>query len=365
MTRTVKIGAMADIFAAVPHLLGFVPHRSFVLIVVGSDPLQPNRTEMVARVSLEQLAEDPTALAQQLTHRVLDRPVREIIGLAVCPPPPDTDSALPYRTEILALTHAIRQLGFCVNEVGHVPDFIEGARWRSYFDKERTGQLPDPFATPLAAAVVSEGFVTARSRGELASAFIPADPHDRIRLEPYIASALRQSRADQALPNAARDRLTRADVAIAAAANGALPTQDVEIADLIATFSVEPFRSATFSVDSTDLLRGVQGLTTYLWRFAHEPCASHLAAVAGLHAYLLGESVRAGIAANAGTVCLPLLVLLRRIVDAQLPPQELRVVTSEGAAEARAHLTGLTPTSAEPPATADRAGETADHLSPE
>ncbi|OLZ50271.1 DUF4192 domain-containing protein [Amycolatopsis keratiniphila] len=339
MARTVKVTTTTDVFAAIPHMLGFVPHSSLVLIFIGNDPRRPNRTELIARSSLDNLDRDPEALAHSLTRRAMDRPIHAAIGLIVCPASSDTDQILPYQTELLALTHAIQQLGIRVSELGHVPGFTEGAPWRSYLDAGRTGVLPDPFATAVAATAVSEGLVTARSRDELAAAFTPAPLADRARLEPQILSALGKAQADRGQPDAARERLARADSAITAAAKGSLPLGDKEIADLIATFSTEPFRSATFSVEPTSLLRAVAALATYLWRFAPEPCASHLAAVAGLHAYMVDGGPTARFAADAGTARLPLLALLRHILDAQLPPHELRTVTEDGAAEARAHLT--------------------------
>ncbi|WP_410585436.1 DUF4192 domain-containing protein [Amycolatopsis sp. lyj-108] len=367
MPRSVKVTTSSDVFAAVPHLLQYVPEESFVLIIVGSDPARPNRTEMAARVSLQQFDQDPSALARLLTRPVMDRPVREVIGLVVCPALPGP--GLPYRTYVLALAHEIRQLGFRVDEVSHVPDFSEGALWRSYVDMERSGHLPDPFSTPIAAATVAEGIVTARSRDALVGAFSPAAETDRARLEPHIISALAQSRADRDQSDAARDRLARADTAIAAASYGVLPTGDTELADLIATFSIEPFRSAAFSVDSTDLLHGVETLTTHLWRFAPEPCASHLAAVIALHAYLLGAGARASIAVDAGTVPLPLLGLLRHALATQVPHGGLRVAVSEGSAEARAHL--ITPKRPESPESVARpvssgdSDDTFDRLEPD
>ncbi|MGY6658630.1 DUF4192 domain-containing protein [Amycolatopsis sp. TRM77291] len=244
MPRTVRLASTSDVFAAIPPLLGYVPHRSFVLIFFCNGPDRTIRSRLVARVDLDQLGRDPAALAHALTRRAMDLPVHAAIGLVVCPNSPAPDSPLPYRTEILALTRAIEQLGFRVSEVGHIPDFIEGAPWHSYLSSERTGVLPDPCTTAVAATMVSEGFVTARSRDELAAVFTPAPPEDRARLEPQVQSAVAQARADRALPDAASDRLDRADSAITAAVNGDLPVQDREISDLIATFSVEPFRSA-------------------------------------------------------------------------------------------------------------------------
>lgn len=369
MSGSVNVTTASEVFAAIPHLLGFVPRRSFVLVVVGSDPLRPGRVEFAASASLEVFDQDAAAVARKLTRSVMDRPVREVIGLAVCASFPGTNSALPYRTGVLALAQEIRQLGFSVGEVGHVLDFSEGSVWRSYLDTERSGHLPDPFATPVAATAVAAGIVTARSRDDLVNAFTPAAATDRVRLEPHIVSALEQSHADRFPPDAARDRLARADSAVTAAAHGVLPTEDTEIADLIATFSVEPFRSAAFSVDSTDLLLGVETLATYLWRFAPEPCASHLAAVAALHAYLLGSGTRANVAIEAGRALLPLLSLLRQVLDTQLPPHELQAVTSRGAAEARADLTSPKPTgcreSAALPADPGGSNEKPDRLGPE
>ncbi len=367
MSPTVRVTTTSDVFAAIPHLIGFVPHESFVLIFIGNDPLLPNRGQMIARFSLDVLRKDPVALARDLTRSVMDRPLARVIGLAVCPSPPEAGSALPYRTELLALTHAIQQHGIRIDEVGHVPDFTEGAKWQSYLAEERTGQLPDPFATPVAATVVAEGFVTASSRDELAAVFTPADPADRARLVPLIASALQQSHADRKQPDVARERLARAEGAITAATTGVLPANDHEIADLIATFSVEPFRSAMFSDRSTKFLQGVEALTTYLWRFAPEPCASTLAAVAGLHAYMLGGGASARIAAEAGTVRLPLLSLLREVLDCQLSSAELKVVARLAGAQARADLDAFRSAEmsrvGEPNDAADSLDETADRPS--
>ncbi|WP_020636246.1 DUF4192 domain-containing protein [Amycolatopsis alba] len=330
-------------FAAIPHLLGFVPHKSFVLIFIGNDPLRPNRSEMIARVSLDDVGQDPAALARHLTRSAMDHPIAAVIGLAVCPSSPEPGSALPYRTELLTLTHEIRQHGLRIDEVGHVPDFTEGATWQSYLAEDRTGRLPDPFATPVAATVVAEGLVTARSRDDLAAVFTPAGPALRARVAPLIFSALEQTRADRTQPDVARERLARAEGAITAATTGTLPAEDHEIADLIATFSVEPFRSAMFNDRSTKALHGVKALTTYLWRVAPEPCASNLAAIAGLHAYMLGGSTIARIAADAGTARLPLLSLLREVLDRQLSPRELKVVAILAGSEARAELDAFGP----------------------
>lgn len=338
MRPSVRLTSTSDVFAAIPHLLGFVPDRSLVLIFIGNDPLRPNRAEVVMRTALDDVGRDPVALARQVTQRVLDRPMAGVVGLAVCPPSPGNGSALPYRTGLLALTRAIQQHGLRVDEIAHVPDFTAGATWQSYLAEERAGRLPDPFATPLAATAVAEGLVTARSRDDLAAAFTPADAAVRARLAPLIVSALEQSRADRAKPDIARERLARAENAITAAAAATLPAEDHEIADLIATFSCEPFRSALFDDRSTQLLHGVKALTTYLWRFAPEPCASNLTAIAGLHAYMLGGGATARIAADAGTARLPLLSLLREVLELQLHPDELKSVVRNAGAQTRADL---------------------------
>lgn len=183
----VKIGAPSDIVAAVPHLLGFHPQESLVLVSLRGPR---KRSSLVARVDLPP-PEQHADLARHLAGSMRQDGARAV--LLVCfTQEPDADGELARRGLFEAQREALLEVGIDVE----VALLVRDGRWWSY---DCTGECCPAEGTALpgvlqgaAARIAAESAL----RGQVLAA-------DRAELE-------RRVRGPVALQYAVLDRLTRA-----------------------------------------------------------------------------------------------------------------------------------------------------------
>lgn len=162
----ISLASPAALCAAVPHLLGFIPDSSAVLVWLAG-----GRIVVTQRIDLP----DPSAPLEEWVTQVWAhagaRMADEII-LVICW---EGSDAFPYEPLATAVDARARSVGQGVRDVLH----LQGARWRSLLCRDSsccppTGTLiPDSVGCAVAAEFVVEGRVPRSGRAHVVREFDP------------------------------------------------------------------------------------------------------------------------------------------------------------------------------------------------
>jgi hypothetical protein len=158
----VRLTGPGHLIAALPHLLGFPPENSLVLI--GHQGERGTRVTVVQRVDLP-----PPELEAEVAAHLVDNLLRhEISALTVVIvgslKKTESDGALPHGRLIELVTDQIMSMGLSLVRAFWISKLQQGVRWSCYDDLECAGELPDPSSTVLAAVSAAAGSVTFPSR---------------------------------------------------------------------------------------------------------------------------------------------------------------------------------------------------------
>ncbi|MGH3978271.1 MAG: DUF4192 domain-containing protein, partial [Pseudonocardiaceae bacterium] len=165
----VRLSDPAELIAAVPHLLGFRPRDSLVLITLDGKRLGLTlRADLVPAGSEDQLAE------QLLAPVVRQRPTGAM--LLVLGGEPAVTGGLPHRGLVDTVDGALAAAGIPVVHAAWAASTTPGVPWCCYDEPGCAGTVPDPAGSPIEAASVAAGTVTFDSREELAALLTPDDP---------------------------------------------------------------------------------------------------------------------------------------------------------------------------------------------
>ncbi|WP_103349743.1 DUF4192 domain-containing protein [Amycolatopsis sp. CA-128772] len=227
----------ADLLAAIPATLGYVPDDSLVLVAATARGDGTARMGPINRFDLDTVVRHPRYVVAYLQQALSEKPVMRLIGAVVHD---NTDTGyLPYRTELATFTQWLHDHGFTNTELLHLPGFTPGVTWSCYEVESHTGTLTDPTTSPMTTHVIALGNRVYPSRTEFLQQFLPtpADTRGRIAAlaEPITDEVQQEELADDR-PRL-RKRLDRLDDAVTAAASGQIPTDEHVIADLLAALS--------------------------------------------------------------------------------------------------------------------------------
>ncbi|MFE3001388.1 DUF4192 domain-containing protein [Nocardia sp. NPDC059246] len=144
-----------ELIAAIPALLGIVPHRSVAFAVMTAMPDRADAQEIwcVARADLPPPGkpEGYLVIADQIARICLDPRVAGLVAVFIGErsTPATTASDREFGVFVEHLRRRFSERGI---EVGGlmVPELVPGARWRSVFNPDWSGTLPDPASSPVA-----------------------------------------------------------------------------------------------------------------------------------------------------------------------------------------------------------------------
>ncbi|GAA3458936.1 DUF4192 domain-containing protein [Saccharothrix longispora] len=324
---TPRIHDPGDLIAAVPHLLGFHPVDSLVLlalegtsvaVTLRTDLPPPDRVRAVVDRLLAPLAR---------CHRA--NAVAVVVGGGSGDPPEE----LPQDQLVDELDDALRAMGVPLVLAVWTAATAAGEPWFDYHDAATRGTVPDPAATTLAATSAAEGFVTFASRAAMAELLTPDPPEVLARR----ARLLDRRAADPAPPAGAalqarhRD-LVRAEVVRAATRKR--PLTDEEVADLAHALSNPWVRDAGLAHCTGEHARGAENLWLELTRACPAPERAEPATLLAFSAYLRGLGTLAALALDRAEQAHPghrLSGLLRAALDTALPPETLRRLADHAA----------------------------------
>jgi hypothetical protein len=335
----IRITENADLLAAVPHLLGFHPLES--LVVIGLHGEEPMNIGLTLRVDLPPPEHfDPVVeqLAMPLGERGVDAVVIVIVGgirdRATADP--------PHHPLMNRLEAALAEFGIPVVHRLWAPHIAEGIRWRCYDDPACGGVIPDPTATPLAAAAVVAGAVTMPSRAAVVATLAPADQATLARRGLLLDAVSRGCEPGEDSVALGIERLTTVRAAIDSAVDEPPILTDEDVLVLIDALGDHRVRDACLIQDDEEHRLAAERLWTALVRATPSPERAEPASLLAFCTYLRGDGVLAGIALEQAEQADPghrLAELLRESLRSGLPPRQLRKACTNAANRANDLLT--------------------------
>ncbi|HKR49553.1 MAG TPA: DUF4192 domain-containing protein [Pseudonocardiaceae bacterium] len=326
----IRLSDPAELIAAVPHLLGFHPRDSVVLLA-----LHGKRLGLTLRADLVDDVQAPLLAEQLLAPIARQRPTA--VALVVIGGDPIPDQAgqqppLPHRALVDVLDDMLASVGLPLVHAAWTAQIVGGAPWRCYDDPLCAGTVSDPAASPLAAATVAAGAVTFRSREELVALLEGEDPAALQRR----AALLDAADADHPMsPGLIARRFARLAELHRVAASGDVVLSDSIVAEVASALCDHRVRDACLAWCSGPGAVAAERLWLALVRATPAPERAEPAALLALVAYLRGDGALAGVALDAAQHACPqhsLSGLLRAALDGGLPPEVLRTVAADAVA---------------------------------
>ncbi|PSL56331.1 uncharacterized protein DUF4192 [Saccharothrix carnea] len=316
-----------DLIAAVPHLLGFHPSDSVVVLVV-----RDHDVTMTLRADLP-----PPGVPHRVADRLIaplarcrgDDAVVVVIGGGSGDPPED----LPHDALVDELDDALHEADVPLLLAVWTRATAKGERWFDYHDVGTTGLVPDPSSTAFAAASAADGHVTYPSRQALADLLTP-DPPAALSRRTTLLNRLSAEfpHPDDIVPTRHRD-LIHAEVLRAGTRKR--PLTDEEVADLAHALSNPLTRDASLVYCTSDHAHSAEALWTELTRACPAPERAEPATLLAFSAYIKGNGPLAYLALDRAEEAYPghrLTSLLRAALNSGLPPIQIRNLAQQVAA---------------------------------
>lgn len=335
----VRLDKPGDLIAAIPHVLGFHPVDS--LVVVGLRGHVSTTLGVVLRVDLPPPVR-PAELADQLLGPLIQQRSIGAALVVVGAHEYTLDEELPHRAVVRECETVFADVGIPVLHQLWAPDTAGGAQWRCYEDTECAGVVPDPNSSALAAASVTAGVVTYNRREDITATLAPADDDTLARRADLLAAASRRAEPDQGALGRGVERFHAVLAAIDRAMDGVLPSTDEELVDLALAVGDHRVRDTCLVMDGESRAAAAERLWTTLVRGVPAPERAEPACLLAFAAYLRGDGVLAGIALDTAAAADSghrLSDLLRNALWTGLPPTRLRVAVQRAAERARNQLT--------------------------
>jgi hypothetical protein len=332
LSKPIRVRDAGDLYAAIPHLMGFHPADSLVVLV-----LKDHLVSMTMRVDLPR-PRHRGLLAAQLEGPLLEQGAAEVILVVLCAPSEHMPERLPHEALVTTLEHRLGDVGIEVVEAVWLPSCEKDARWLCYLDIDCRGTLPDPQLSAVAAASAHEGNVTFESRAALA-AIAALDPPDALERRSALLDELMTATAD---PDP-RAELHRVNDAIDAVEHRKGPLPDKDVVALARALAVPEVRDASMGFAAQPRSRLAERLWLELTRACPAPERAEPACLLAFYAYQRGDGGIASIALDAAEEACPghlLSKLIRSAVSAAFPPSEMRALAVKYLVSARELLAG-------------------------
>ncbi|WP_448638764.1 DUF4192 domain-containing protein [Geodermatophilus sp. URMC 63] len=353
---SIRLGDSGEVAAALPHLLGFHPAESLVLVSLRGPG--GSRVGLTARADLPHPA-DTAALARALAARVAtDDPAAVLLAVVSEAPDdvpgnaagpalpafarvPDGIAELPHRDLVHEVVLALDALDVPVREAL----LVRAGRWWDYDCPhpccEPGSGTPLPGgASPLAAAAVAGGAVLAADRAALAARIAP--PTEVTGVAAMAEACLRAGREHAArLRTAGRPAVAEeCDAAVAEAVAACRPgpatastrLPDARVARVLWALTLSEVRDRALGLALGEDAAAAEVLWTECTRRAPVPLDGPPATLLAVSAWLRGDGAMANIALDRALAADPGASLPRLLAEglaACLPPAELRALITD------------------------------------
>ncbi len=340
--EVVHIGDPGDLAAGLPHLLGYRPAESVVLVALGGEtgrrvglvvradiPPAEHARELAAVLARNLATDDPRAAMAFVVSEAPDERV-PLLPAGVGPGGGCADD-LPHRSLVHALLLALDAVDLPVEQAL----LVRRDRW---WDYDCPGACCAPGAgTPLPTTVgelevatVAAGTVVAADRAELERRLDPPDGSARAAME---AAVLRTAPLAPAGRSAARRRI-RSAVARSRPGREQERPRDEEVARLVWSLRRPEVRDWALLLSLGEDASAAEALWTECARRAPSPLDAFPAALVAVCAWLRGDGALANIALDRALDSEPLNPLAGLLADALaacVAPRELRALLLEAA----------------------------------
>lgn len=350
----VRLESPGDLIAAIPHLLGFHPIDS--LVVVGLRGGETTTLGLTLRVDLPPPRLYRRAF-EQLTVPLAEHDTTGVALVLIGPEDADLSDGLPHREMVAFCEKVFASAGIAVEHRLWAPSTSDGVWWRCYEGNDCGGPLPDPWTTPLAAATVAAGAVTFNRREDIAATLAPVPDKVLVRRAKLLEHASEQTEpGDHGSDRNASQRLSCVYNAIQSFAAGNTELTDEDVVRLAEALSDHRVRDACLDLGgaaglqsaasddgSQSILDAVaaERLWTTLVRGTPGPERAEAACLLAFSAHVRGDGVLAGIALERAEEADPghrLTNLLRDALLVGITPDRLRAAGAQAAAYARQRL---------------------------
>lgn len=333
----VRLQDPGDLVAAVPHLLGFHPSDSLVVVSVRAADGAHARLGLSLRTDLP-AEEDQYDVAQLLIPPLARSHASAALVVVVGGDGADPPELLPHRGLVCVVSEALAAAGITTLHAVWTANTGNGARWRCYDEPECGGDVPDPGCSTLAAATTAAGAVTFASRAELAAVLCPDDAVTLRRRSERLTSAAAAAEPDCGIDGGAarRDFLAVREAVLDMRA-GRLVLDDDKVVRLAVALSDHRVRDACLATAIGEQAAAAEQLWLALTRATPAPERAEPATLLAFAAYLRGDGALAGMALEHAEQAYPghrLAGLLRRALEAGLSPPRLGVLVTDAAADA-------------------------------
>ncbi|RAS63236.1 uncharacterized protein DUF4192 [Lentzea atacamensis] len=321
LPKPIRVRGAGDLYAAIPHLMGFHPADSLIVLV-----LKDRVISMTMRVDLPR-PRHRGMLAAQLEAPLLEHQATDVILAVVCPPTEHMPEELPHEPLVSMLRHKLGGVGIEVVEAVWLPSCQKDAPWLCYLDIDCHGTLPDPGLSAVAAASAHQGNVTFESRAALA-AIAALDPVEALERRSALLDDLMTSSGE---PDPGVE-LQRVRDAIDAVEERKGPLPDAEIVALARALAIPEVRDASMAFAAQARSRLAERLWLELTRSCPAPERAEPACLLAFYAYQRGDGGIASIALDAAEEACPghsLAKLLRAALSTALPPEEMRALSTK------------------------------------
>ncbi|SHG39678.1 DUF4192 domain-containing protein [Geodermatophilus nigrescens] len=344
----IRLGDTGEVAAALPHLLGFRPAESLVLVslrgpggsrvglTVRADLPPPYAAASLARtLATKVVTDDPAA--------VLLAVVSEAPDVGALPVPPADDGSLeawpelPHRDVVHEVVLALDARDVPVREAL----LVRGGRWWDYdcpYPCCAPGAgtpVPDG-DSPLAAAAVAGGAVLAADRAALAARIVAPDGPAAAAMADACLSAGR-AHAQRLRARGIAAVAAEGDAAVAGAAAACRPgpdtagtrLPDAQVAAVLWALTVPAVRDRALALALGDDAAAAEVLWTECTRRAPVPLDGAPATLLAVSAWLRGDGAMANVALERAISADPdahLPQLLAEGLDNCLPPADLRAL---------------------------------------
>jgi hypothetical protein len=338
----VRIRDGGEIAAALPHLLGFRPRESVVLLSLSGSGRR--RVGLTVRADIpppEQAESLATVLARSLCT---DRPDGAVVVVVSEAPDVDRpgDPDIPHRDLVWEMVRALAALGVPVGDAL----LVRGGRWWSYDCSygccAPDGGTPLPTqVTELEVAAVATGTVVERDRDDLVARIAPPPGRDRGAMAAACARVAVECSAavlDSGMEAVAAESWSAVTDAAARCRPGAPAVDrltDTEVARVVWGLRDVDVRDLALGLALGDEPAAAEQLWTECTRRAPAPLDAAPATLLAVSAWLRGDGAMANVALSRALESEPGYGLARLLGDALaacVTPADLRAMLTEAGA---------------------------------
>ncbi|MFV8164989.1 DUF4192 domain-containing protein [Mycobacterium sp. 134] len=313
------------LIAALPAVLGFVPHRSLVLVTV-------DRGELGC-VMRADLADDMTERVQHLVGLAAAAGVDAVIAVVVDGDSPDCRACDDrYRDLASMLDQALAADGIELYAAHVVDKVAAGGSWRCADGCGEHGRVDDPGASPLAAAAVLDGRRLYASRDELLQVIQP-DPVANDAMRRPLALVTQRPGCPEARPDAeVRRDVEAAMTAALHVAEGGAPGV-AELAQLAVGLADPRVRDTLYALAVGECADQAEALWALLARNLPDPWRVEALVLLAFSAYARGDGPLAGVSLDAALRARPthrMAGMLDTALQSGMRPERIRELAVTG-----------------------------------